>query len=155
QTGVRSAVLQIDDNAKGGLTTIVFRGVGEYATTRLAGGGLVPVQPVGYRLAFGSTPVGTTLKATITITNTSSVVLRFGGDVLSGTNPSDFGFIPGNCAAGGDEMNPGARCTFIVTFDPSLDVFRTATLMIQDNTEDLGETISFSGSGTAASSGSG
>lgn len=153
QTGARSALLELTDNAKGGATQIELLGTGAYATTSLTGTGLTRARPLGFNLNFGSSPVGVQDAVTITITNTSpkGVILRFTGETLAGTNPGDFSFSPGNCAAGGDEMLPGSSCTFQIAFEPTLPVPRQATLTIEDNTADLGELFNLSGvgSGTA------
>jgi hypothetical protein len=150
QTGTRSALLALNDNAKGGATDIVLIGTGAYATTQLSGQGLTRARPIGFDLNFGSVPVNVTASVVITITNTSrkGVILKFGGDPISGTNPGDFGFQGGNCAAGGAEMFPGSSCQFTITFRPTLPVQRQATLTVQDNTADLGEVFNLTGVGS-------
>ncbi len=152
QTGPRTALLQLADNAKGGATDIVLVGSGAYATTQLSGQGLTPARPLGFDLNFGTVPDGIRDAIVITITNTSrkGVILKFTGEGESGANPGDFSFVPGNCASGGDEMFPGSSCQFTIAFTPTLPVPRQATLTVQDNTADLGEVFNLSGVGSGS-----
>lgn len=151
QTGTRSAQLEVLDNTAQGQTPLTLTGQGIYATSSLSGAGLSAAPNGGYVLQFPDTQVAKSASVTITVTNTSgAATLRFGGESLSGTNPSDFGFVTNNCIASGQAIVVGGSCTFIINFSPQVATLRTATLIISDNTADQGETITLQGTGTSA-----
>jgi hypothetical protein len=65
---------------------------------------------------------------------------------LTGTNPNDFAQSK-NC---GSSVAAGANCTISVTFTPSASGSRTASVSISDNATGSPQTVSLTGTGTAA-----
>ncbi len=96
-------------------------------------------QPAGTDLAdgtskdFGVVPLGSSTSLTFTLKNTGSGPLTLDPPVLTGTRPNDFAvnttgtllFIPG-----------GGQTTFSVTFTPTADGSRSATLSFANNDAD-------------------
>ena len=98
-------------------------------------------------LAFGSQPVGTTSTArTVTLSNTGNAALRITSLAVKGTNRSNFAQT-NRC---GSSLAAGAHCTISVTFTPSASGSLTASLSITDNARGSPQTVSLSGTGTAA-----
>jgi len=98
-------------------------------------------------LSFGSQAVGTTSAAkTVTLTNTGTSVLEIYSISITGTNAGDF-LQTNTC---GISVAAGKTCTFSVSFKPSGDNSRTATLNVNGNTNNSPQTVSLSGTGTGA-----
>jgi hypothetical protein len=101
---------------------------------------------------FGSVTVGTTSAAsTSTLTNTSSTAaLNITSMTLTGANPGDFKIASASTCPNSGTINPLAACLISVTFTPGATGARSATLTVNDNTKSGTQTISLSGTGTAA-----
>jgi hypothetical protein len=98
-------------------------------------------------LAFGNQTINSTSAAqTVTVTNTGNAALSIAGITLTGTNAGDFA----QTNACGSSVTGGASCTISVTFTPSASGSRTASLSITDNASGSPQTVSLSGTGTAA-----
>ena len=127
--------LSITDNALGSPQSIFF-GRGSPA---------VSLSPTS--LAFGNQSVGKTSTArTVTLSNTGNAALSITSLALTGTNGSNFAET-NTC---GKSLAGGARCTISVTFTPSASGSRKASLSITDNARGSPQTVSLSGTGTAA-----
>src|SRR5208282_3531566 len=98
-------------------------------------------------LTFASQTVGATSAAqTITLSNTGNAALTLTSIALTGTNPGDFAET-NNC---GSSVTAGANCTMSVTFTPTASGTRTAAVTLTDNATGSPQTVSLSGTGTAA-----
>ena len=98
-------------------------------------------------LAFGNQFVGTPSTAlTVTLTNTGNAALSITSLALTGTNASDFA-QSNTC---GSSVAAGANCTISVTFTAAASGSRTAAVSITDNASGSPQTVSLSGTGTAA-----
>jgi hypothetical protein len=98
-------------------------------------------------LAFGNQTLGVTSAAqTVTLSNTGNAALSITSLALTGTNASNFAQT-NNCAA---SVAAGSNCTISVTFTPSASGSRTASVSITDNASGSPQTVSLSGTGTAA-----
>jgi hypothetical protein len=98
-------------------------------------------------LAFGNQSVGTPSTAqTLTLSNTGNATLSITSLALTGTNASDFAQT-NTC---GSSVAANAHCTISVTFTPSASGSRTASVSITDNASGSPQTVSLSGTGTAA-----
>ena len=98
-------------------------------------------------LAFGNQTINTTSTAqTVTLTNTGNAALSIAGITVTGTNASDFA-QSNTC---GSSVAGGSNCTISVTFTPSASGSRTASVSITDNASGSPQTVSLSGTGTAA-----
>ena len=140
-TGLRIATLNILTSGSGGKKNVSLNGVGVAAATPAAG--LSPAS-----LAFASQPVGTTSAAgTATLDNAGTAALSISSVTITGTNPGDFAQT-NNC---GSSLPAGSTCTFSITFKPAASGSRTAWLSVADNSAGSPQTVSLSGTGTAAS----
>ena len=98
-------------------------------------------------LAFGSQPVGKTSTArTVTLSNTGRAALSITGLAIKGTNGSNFAQT-NTC---GKSLAGGAHCTIGVRFTPSASGSRAGWVSITDNASGSPQTVSLSGTGTAA-----
>ena len=143
-SGSRTASLSITDNAKGSPQAVSLSGTGTL-TAATGTSALVSLSPTS--LAFGNQSVATTSTAqTLTLSNTGNATLSITSLALTGTNASDFAQT-NTC---GSSVAGGARCTISVTFRPSASGSRTASVSITDNASGSPQTVSLSGTGTAA-----
>ena len=136
-SGSRTASVSVTDNASGSPQTVSLSGTGTAA--------LVSLSPTS--LAFGNQSVGTPSTAqTVTLSNTGNATLSITSLALTGTNASDFA----QTTTCGSSVAAGAHCTISVTFKPSASGSRTASVSITDNASGSPQTVSLSGTGTAA-----
>ena len=95
-------------------------------------------------LTFATQGVGTTsLPQIVTLTNTGNGPLSFTGISLTGTNPGDFA-QSSNCLNG---VAAAADCAISITFTPTTDGARGATVSISDNAAGSPQSITLSGTG--------
>ncbi len=97
--------------------------------TSTVGGGTSAVSN-GATIDFGNVVVGTPRSATLTVTNSGNVVSgAFGTPTKGGPNETQFTVTDVNCF--GATVGPdGGNCTFTVTFNPTEQAVKTATLSI-------------------------
>lgn len=96
-------------------------------------------------LTFASQAVGTTSAAqSVTLANTGTSVLEILSITIAGTNSGDFKQT-NTC---GGSVAVGKTCTISVTFAPTGDNARTATLNIADNTANSPQKVTLNGTGT-------
>jgi hypothetical protein len=87
------------------------------------------------------------------VSNTGSAAVNFAGFSIIGANSSDFAL---GSAAGAGTCNPSgslaanASCTISVTFTPTANGARAATLSIADNATGSPQSVSLNGTGTNA-----
>ncbi len=98
-------------------------------------------------LAFGNQNLGTNNTLPLTITNTGTAALNITGATLGGTNSADFAAALNTCSSA---VGPGGNCAINVTFTPSIAGAESATLTVEDNGGTDAQTVSLSGTGTAA-----
>jgi hypothetical protein len=141
--GSRSATLTVNDNTSSGKQTIALSGTGTAQPTAT----LLPAS-----LNFGSVVQGSTSSAmTSTLTDTSkTATLTISSTTLTGTNPGDFKITSASTCPSSGTINPLKTCLISVTFTPTKTGSRSATLTVNDNTSSGKQTISLSGTGTAA-----
>ena len=138
-SGSRTASVSITDNASGSPQTVSLSGTGTGTTA------LVSLSPTS--LAFGNQPVDMTSTAqTVTLSNTGNAALSITSLALTGSNASDFD-QSNTC---GSSVAAGANCTIAVMFTPSVAGTEAASLSITDNASGSPQTVSLSGTGTAA-----
>jgi hypothetical protein len=98
-------------------------------------------------LKFPSTPLNTkSVPLTVAVTNTTSAPIEIGSIAIAGTNSGDF-TQTNDC---GTSLNSGASCTITVTFTPTADGPRFATLNITDGDPFNPQTVALSGVGSRA-----
>ena len=127
---------------RGSPQEVSLSGTGTLTTATAPVDGLSPTS-----LAFGSQPVGTTSTAlTATLSNTGNAAMSIASLALTGTNAGDFAQT-NTC---GSSVAASAHCTISVIFTPSASGSRTASVSIMDNASGSPQTVSLSGTGTAA-----
>lgn len=145
--GARSGTMSIKDNNN--------NVTGAIQTVTLTGTGLAPkavVTPT--TLAFTSQSVATSSAAkTVTLTNSGTENMTITAIAFAGTAPGDYSETD-TCAAGTfpATLNIGASCTISVTFSPTTNGSRPATLVITDNSAGIPgsiQSITITGSGQA------
>lgn len=104
-------------------------------------------------LSFGTRDVGSNTNLNVTVTNTGTVPnflnLEAGNVTITGTDASQFSIV-GNTSL---YLPPGTSGTFTVRFSPSSNGFKTATLNIPHNADNISSprTITLSGHGNPCS----
>ncbi len=92
---------------------------------------------------FGSVAVGqSSAPQTVTVT-AGGAALVIASVALGGANPGDF-TIPSNLCDG-QTLQPGASCTFAVTYVPTIQSTATAVVTITDNDPSSQQTVSLTG----------
>ena len=95
-------------------------------------------------LSFGNHQVNTTSAAqTVTLKNSGNAALTIKGIGLSGPNSGDF-HQQNTCP---NPLEAGASCTISVTFTPTAEGTRSASLAIADNASGSPQSVTLSGTG--------
>jgi hypothetical protein len=132
--GSRSGSILIQDDAAGSPHVINLSGSGSGA-----GAALSPAS-----LPFSLQPLGTSsAPQNVTLTNTGNATLNVGNIQIAG----DFAQV-NNCPA---TLAPNSSCTLNVTFTPTVIGSRNGALTISDNAQSSPQTVTLTGTGSAAS----
>lgn len=135
-TGARSASLSIADNAANSPQAITLAGTGTAPAVGLSPSPL----PFGNQLVgVASTPQG------ITLSNTGTATLTISSIAITGTNSSDFSET-NTCGA---SVAASANCSISVTFKPTANGARSASVSITDNASGSPQSVSLTGTGIA------
>jgi hypothetical protein len=106
------------------------------------------VSPSSTSLAFGPENVGApSTPQTETITNTGTDILTISTATIGGTNADDFTTSADTCT--GAMVAPNGACTINVTFTPSAEGSRSASLTFTDNASNSPQAVSLTGTGSA------
>ncbi len=98
-------------------------------------------------LSFGNHQVNTTSSAqTVTLKNSGNAALTIKGIGLSGPNSGDF-HQQNTCPSSSSTLAAGASCTISVTFTPTAEGTRSASLAIADNASGSPQSVTLSGTG--------
>jgi hypothetical protein len=101
-------------------------------------------------LNFGSQTVGTTsTPRTITLTSTGAVPLSISSITLTGTSPGDFAETD-NCPIGSNTLAVNASCTITITFSPTANGTRTASVTVTDSAAGSPQSVALNGTGGSA-----
>jgi hypothetical protein len=134
-SGTRSATLTIADNASNS------------PTVSLTGTGIIPAVASPTSLIFPGQALGTTSAAqTVTLTNNQSTALSI---TSISSSLSDFP-LSSTCPLSPGTLAAGASCTVSVTFQPKATGKRSGTLSFKDSANNSPQTVSLTGTGTAA-----
>ncbi len=141
-TGVRTGTLIVNDDSIGGPHTASLSGTGLSAVPAVCSS--------AGSLSFGSVAVGFTSAAkSLTITSCGSAPLVISNFVtITGANASDFAITNDLCSGG--SITPGGSCTVSVTFTPSANGSKTASLTFSDNTVGSPHNVALSGTGVSS-----
>jgi dihydroxyacetone kinase DhaKLM complex PTS-EIIA-like component DhaM len=135
--GSLTAAITLSDNATGAPQSIALNGTG--ITPAVASLTLSSTS-----LSFGGEPVGdSTVAQSVTVTNTSSVVLYFNSITLTGTNASSF--VTSNTC--GTNIAAGATCKIGVRMAPLVAGSLTAAITLSDNATGSPQSIALNGTG--------
>jgi hypothetical protein len=98
-------------------------------------------------LNLGSDAIGSASAAqTVTLRNTGLGPMSITGVSISGANAADFG-QSNTCPSGTSSLAVGASCSITVTFTPSAEGSRSATLNVADNASGSPQAVPLSGIG--------
>ncbi len=102
-------------------------------------------------VAFGSIPEGVMSPVmAATLMNTGGGSLTFSSNpAVSGTNAADFTITSSSCSTA-NQVAGGSSCAVSLQFTPSTMAAETATLTFADNASPATQTVSLTGTGTAA-----
>jgi len=136
QIGTRVAGLTVYDDAAGAQQTTDLTAIGTAIS-------LVPS-----KLAFGNEQVGqTSAPQNVTLLNVGKGTVSSVSVMIAGADPQDF-TQTNNCPK---KINGGAGCTIAVTFTPTANGTRTATLTVsEDHGGGSPQFVTLSGTGTSA-----
>ena len=98
-------------------------------------------------VSFGNHQVNTSSAAqTVTLTNSGNAALAIHSIGLSGPNGGDF-HQQNTCPNSSSTLAAGASCTISVTFTPTAEGTRSASLAIADNASGSPQSVTLSGTG--------
>ncbi len=137
--GTYAASLTVADNASGSPHTITLSGTGTPAPAPVAS--LSPAS-----LSFTATAGNTSSPQTAQFSNTGNAPLAITGISLSGSGAGSFAQT-NTCGA---SLAAGASCTLSITFSPATASVSSAIVNIADNASGSPQTLTLSGTGTAA-----
>src|SRR5581483_9531149 len=116
----------------------------------LSGTGITPAPLVSLApssLSFGTQSVGSATTAqAVTLTNSGTLPLSIGSIGITGTNAADFGEST-TCPTSPSTLAAQASCTINVTFTPTANGTRSASVSIADSAADSPQSLSLSGTG--------
>jgi len=143
--GSGQATLFVTDNAAGSPQAIPLAGT---AVAPAPGVPAVSLNPASTLSFPGTTTQGTSSSSqNVTLTNSGSAPLQILSAVLGGFNSSDFAISADTCSG---SIAANASCTISLVFSPLASGIRTTTLTITDNAANSPQSLSLSGTGTAA-----
>jgi len=131
--GPRKSLLIISDSPGSSPQTVILTGVGTAAN-------LSPAS-----LSFSSQAVGTSSAAQkITLKNVGSATMHLWETAIGGTNPGDFSETT-TCSS---TLGAGDSCTVSVTFKPTAEGARSASVMFSDDGGGSPQAVGVTGTGT-------
>lgn len=140
-TGLRTAVLEIQDSATGSPQIVPLAGMGAIATQAI---GLTP-NPLAFSQPQG---IGYTTTTYLTLNNTGTANVLLTGFQISGAAVGDFGIQTNNCPLSPAPLAPNQGCQVTIAFTPSATGVRVATLSVTDSATGSPQSISIVGEGT-------
>lgn len=142
-TGLRFAVLRIEDNATTSPQIIPMAGMGAKATRSIS---LSPI-PLTFSLAQG---IGYTTSATIWVTNSGTEDVLLTAFRLGGRDAADFGIQSNDCPLSPAPLQAHQSCLVTIAFTASAVGVRVANFSVTDNASGSPQSISVVGEGVVA-----
>jgi Chitobiase/beta-hexosaminidase C-terminal domain/Abnormal spindle-like microcephaly-assoc'd, ASPM-SPD-2-Hydin len=143
--GASQATLFITDNAAGSPQFIPLSGT---AAAPPPNSPAVTLNPASTLTFPGTATQGTTsAPQTVTVTNSGGAPLQIMSAVLTGFNSSDFSVSADTCSG---SIAANASCTISIVFSPTAAGVRTTTLTITDNAANSPQSLTISGTASAA-----
>jgi hypothetical protein len=145
-TGLRSASLQLVDNAQGGVQSVPLVGAGSPAVNMLQ----------FFPAAVAFSPVGTSVgePGQITVENTGSEPVTINGFLVTGQNATDFLLLENYCQPIPYILGPQEQCDLEMLFTPGAVGTRLANLVIVDSAPGSPQTVAMEGAGLSSTVGS-
>ncbi len=138
--GTLTASLSIADNATGSPQTVSLTGTGAAVAAPA-----ITLTPTS--IAFPATvTAATSVAQVVTVKNTGTAAATISSIALGGTNATSFVEI-GTC---GTSLAAGASCSIGVAFKPASAAALSGTLSVTDNAIGSPQTVTLTGTGTAA-----
>jgi hypothetical protein len=137
-TGTRTGAITINDGAPGSPHQVSLTGTGSVGLPA------VSLTPATVDFELLRTVGSTIIPHTVTLTNAGYAQLNVAGVTLTGANPGDFA-QSNNCTP---SVAPGGNCVITVTFTPTAQGVRTASVSIADNAAGSPQTVALTGRGT-------
>ncbi|HUI42437.1 MAG TPA: FG-GAP-like repeat-containing protein [Terriglobia bacterium] len=136
--GAQNGTLTVADNASDSPQTAALSGTGSM-------GPFVSLVPSS--VDFGTVPVGTSSSTqSVTLSNTGNGTLSISSIALTGTNSGDYSET-NTC---GSSVAAGKNCSITLTFKPTANGVRSASVSITDNAPASPQTVPLSGTGSSA-----
>lgn len=98
-------------------------------------------------LAFGDQPLGASQVLPVAVVNDGSVVVEIGAMSIDGLEGSDFRLWSNSCPT---SLQPQQSCSVEVSFTPSADGLRSASLRIASDASDSPDVVSLGGRGVSS-----
>ena len=124
-----------------------------WLSTTTGGAGVAMSVSPSTSLGFGSRDIGSNTNLLVTVTNTGTVPnylnLEAGNITITGTNANQFSIIGATALY----LAPGASGTFTIRFTPTSSGYKTATLNIPHNADNIAspKTVALTGTGNPCS----
>ena len=134
--GAESATLSIPSNDPNSAATVALTGTGSNP----------PTVSVASSQDYGTVTTGQTQDETMTVTNSGDQALNVGQASVGGANPGQFALGTDTCST--QTVDAGGTCTVAVTFAPSSDGAKTATLSIPSNDPNHPASVRLTGTGS-------
>lgn len=123
--GIRAATLSVTSNdADSPISHVMLMGQGIFAPQPE-----ILISPTA--LSFGELPAGSSTDLSVTVSNNGTAPLTINNLFIDGTNATEF-FHTDNCST----VAVGTNCSVVVTFTPSGNGHRTASLTVQSDDPD-------------------
>jgi hypothetical protein len=147
---IEVAFTPLSHGGKSATLTLTSNDPASPATVALTGTGLnPPTVSVEAAQDFGTVTTGQSQNETITVTNTGDEALNIRQAAIGGANPGQFSIVSGqdNCSNNASVVGDGT-CTIEVSYTPTSDGAKSATLSIPSNDPDSPATVSLTGTGS-------
>jgi hypothetical protein len=135
-SGLRGASLVITDNAAGSPHSVALSGIAIAPSVSLS----VPSASFGSQLVTTSNG-----SQTVAVANVGNSLLSFSSISITGANHGDFAITSNGC---GSTLAINGSCNIGITFTPSADGSRSASLSIADNAPGTTQLVSLTGTGS-------
>ena len=143
-SGLRSAYIEIQDNAIANPQIIPLAGMGVQAVPSQS----ISLSPIP--LAFQPQAIGYAASGAITVQNTGTENVLLTGFHIGGRSGSDYGIQSNACPFSPAPLPPSGSCQISVAFTPAATGLRVATFQISDNVPGSPQSISIVGLGVPA-----
>lgn len=139
--GARAASLTVRHNGSGGSSTVSLAGTAVDESPAMS---LSPTS-----LSFSRVVGGTSQPQRITVSSTGTAPLKISSISLGGAQPGDYAIDGSSTCAAGGSVASGSSCFVAVSFKPTAQGARNASLAIAHNAAGSSASVSLNGTGNA------